>query len=157
MISLVPFTVEDFPMFKSWVRSEQELFQFAGTIFKYPLSDENLTTYINDKRRIPYKVIRSGSGEPVGHCELNFENERPRLSRILVAHEHLRGQGIGKMIVAQMLHKLFVEYNFTSADLNVFEWNITAIKCYEKMGFKINPNVFSLQGEWKAINMVIDK
>ena len=46
MIELKPFTENDFPIFKSWIHSEEELFQFAGPIFTYPLTDEQLTKYI---------------------------------------------------------------------------------------------------------------
>ncbi len=60
-----------------------------------------------------------------------------------------------------LLEIAFNELNKEKAELNVFDWNIGAIKCYEKVGFKINQNKVSnsiVKGEnWKAINMIINR
>ena len=56
---------------------------------------------------------------------------------------------------------IFLTFNKTKAELNVFDWNIEAIKCYEKVGFVINPdkkNERRIKDEiWTAINMSIEK
>lgn len=161
MITLSPFDQNDFERFKSWIKSQDELFQFAGPIFTYPVTDDQLITYINDVRRIAFKINHSVTGEVIEHCELNFENDLPRLSRILIADSNVRGKGFGKLVVHKMLEQLFVARNFESADLNVFDWNKNAIRCYEKVGFVINPAIVNKQinnGEtWTALNMVISK
>ncbi len=46
MIILQKFTSSDFELLKSWVKTEEELIQFAGTIFTFPLSDEQLKQYL---------------------------------------------------------------------------------------------------------------
>lgn len=83
MIELKPFTENDFETFKSWIHSEEELFQFAGPLLPYPLTDETHTKYINLSDRKPLKVILKSTNETIGHYELNFENGKNRLSRIL--------------------------------------------------------------------------
>ncbi|MFB3389979.1 GNAT family N-acetyltransferase [Flavobacterium sp. LAR06] len=44
-------------------------------------------------------------------------------------------------------------------ELNVFDFNVGAIKCYEKVGFSINPDkilIREVDGEtWTALNMVL--
>jgi len=161
MISLLPFNQNDFERFKSCIKSQDELFQFAGPIFTYPLTDDQLQSYINDSRRIAFNVIHSDTKEVIGHCELNFESTLPRLSRILIADSTARGKGLGKLIVHEMLKQLFNERNFESADLNVFDWNKSAIRCYEQVGFTINPTIVKSQMNngkpWIALNMVITK
>lgn len=161
MITLSPFDQNDFERFKSWIKSQDELFQFAGPIFTYPVTDDQLLFYINDSRRIAFKVNHSVTGEVIGHCELNFENALPRLSRILIADSNARGKGLGKLIVHKMLEQFFIDRNFESADLNVFDWNKNAIRCYEQVGFAINPDIVSKQMNngvvWTALNMVISK
>lgn len=161
MIELLPFDQSDFVRFKSWIKSQDELFQFAGSIFTFPLTDEQLLIYINDSRRIAFKVIHSETNEVIGHCELNLENNLPRLSRILIADNDKRGKGCGKMVVHKMLEQLFIKPNFEAADLNVFDWNKGAIRCYEQVGFKINPAIINTQlnnGEpWTVLNMNISK
>ena len=161
MITLSLFDQNDFKRFKSWIKSRDELFQFAGPIFTYPLTDEQLLTYINDPKRIAFKVSHSVTKEVIGHCVLNFENELPRLSRILVADINTRGKGLCKLIIHKMLEQLFIYRDFEAADLNVFDWNKSAIRCYEQVGFAINPAIVKCQmsnGEpWTALNMVILK
>ena len=55
----------------------------------------------------------------------------------------------------------FTNLDKNTAELNVFDWNTSAIKCYEKVGFEINPNIkFERKINdqiWIAINMTIDK
>ncbi len=161
MIKLDFFDSTDFNLFISWINNKEELFQFAGPIFTYPLTTEQLLAYSADDRRIPFKVVHIKTNEIIGHCELNFENTIPRLSRILIADSRARGKGIGKLIVDKMLEQLFVMRYFDSADLNVFDWNKGAIRCYEQVGFKINSECVNTQildnDIWTALNMIITK
>jgi RimJ/RimL family protein N-acetyltransferase len=41
-------------------------------------------------------------------------------------------------VVNLLLVYVFSNLNRTEVELNVFDWNITAIKCYEKVGFVKN-------------------
>jgi RimJ/RimL family protein N-acetyltransferase len=161
MIQLQKFEEKDFPTFKSWIRDENQLFQFAGSIFSFPIEDHQLLTYINDNKRIAFKVVLISSNETIGHCELNFENNLPRLSRILIGKEELRNQGYGKLIVNEMLKLIFNTYGFEQVDLNVFDWNVGAIKCYERIGFKFTEVVgkeYQLEDAvWKSRNMILTK
>ena len=60
---------------------------------------------------------KKNTKEVIGHCELNFENTLPRLSRILIADTCFRNKGYGKLIVNKMLQKIFLERGFIAADL----------------------------------------
>ena len=46
MIELKPFTENDFEIFKAWAANAEELFQFAGPVFSFPLTDEQLRNYL---------------------------------------------------------------------------------------------------------------
>jgi len=161
MIELEPFLEEDFDRFISWIESEEQLIQFAGPIFSYPLSRDQLTAYIgSDKRRV-YRVRLISSGDIIGHCELNFQNSIPRLSRILIGLKQLRNKGIGRHIVTQLLNNIFSSTEFDRVDLSVFDWNLNAIASYSKVGFQINKGLETsmVVGDktWSAYNMVISK
>lgn len=160
MIDLQKLEKCDFEIFKSWITSEDELFQFAGPIFSYPLTDDQLLRYISDERRIAYKVILIETKTVIGNAELNFEKPLPRLSRILIGNKHYRNIGLGEKVIRKLLAKLFLELNYTKADLNVFDWNKAAIRFYEKVGFKINPDVVvqrNFNGKvWTTLNMIIN-
>lgn len=161
MINLVPFLESDFDTFKSWITDEEQLFQFAGTIFSYPVTNEQLQKYIQMTDRKPYKVILNSTNEVIGHCEQNFENGNNRLSRILVTSEELRGQKIGEHIVRKMVNLFFKDEKVDQVDLNVFQWNKNAIRCYEKVGFKIDNTQTSTliinDKTWTLLNMKLKK
>jgi RimJ/RimL family protein N-acetyltransferase len=160
MIKLNKLEQTDFDIFKSWIKDKNELLQFAGSLLTFPITDDQLLKYITDERRIVYKVLLTETNELIGNAELNFENPLPRLSRILIGNIKNRNKGFGKQIVTKFLEKLFLEYDFQAADLNVFEWNKAGIKCYENVGFKINPDLvykYNNDGEiWTALNMTIE-
>jgi len=161
MIKLLKLRESDFDTFKSWIANKDELFSFAGPILKYPITDEQLLNYTNDSQRVVYKVVLLESNIMIGNAELNFENPTPRLSRILIGNKADRKKGLGKIIVEKMLEKLFSEYDFQNVDLNVFDWNKSAVKCYESVGFVVNPDIVYKHNYnnkiWTAINMTMSK
>ena len=73
----------------------------------------------------------------------------------------MRGKGLGKKVVEKLLEFGFNNFDKNTAELNVFDWNTSAIKCYENVGFEINPDLkFERKVNdktWIAINMRIDK
>lgn len=159
MIILSKLTPEDFETFKSWIGSEKELVQFAGTLFSYPLNDKQLHNYINNPQRKAFKVILKETHEMIGNVELNLENKTPRLSRLIIGNKHYRGKKIGKQIILKLLEMAFINYNTECVDVNVYDWNITAMKSYESVGFEETPEK-SYSHEmnfkmWTAINMNI--
>ncbi len=161
MILLERFTEDDFDRFISWIESEEELIQFAGPLFTYPLSHQQLNNYLLQEKKSPYKIRLIETNEVIGHCELNFEKELPRFSRILIGNKSLRNKGIGKQVLHQMINLLFTKTSHAAVDLNVFDWNKNAIACYEKIGFKVRPelNTFMIVSgkNWNAVNMILNR
>ena len=163
MIKLVPFEKDDFEKLISWIDNEEFLVQFAGAVvFKYPLTKEQLVTYISDDKRFAYKVIEVKTNETIGHAEIYLvKPDMSRLCRILIGRKEYREKGIGQQIIQQLKDYSFDRFNVEIVELNVYDWNTSAIKCYEKVGFKINPNqttTTEVNGRiWTAINMRIPK
>lgn len=161
MIKLLPFTQVDFETFKSWISNAEELFQFAGPILTHPVTDNQLDNYIKMTDKIPLKVVLESTNETIGHCELNFENGNKRLSRILVGKKELRGQKIGEEIVRTMINILFEDKATQEVDLNTFDWNKAAIRCYKKVGFRINheqTDQMNVNGKvWTRINLSLKR
>jgi len=162
MIKFKQFNATDFGRLISWVDSEKLLIQFAGPIFTFPLTVEQLELYISDENRFPFKVIKSETCEVIGHAEIyHSKNKVAKLCRILIGDKNLRGQGIGEEIVKELVEFAFNELSALSIELNVYDWNTSAIKCYEKVGFvvdqsKTKANQFD-NNEWTSINMTLDK
>lgn len=161
MIDLEPFTDADFDRFIAWIESEEQLIQFAGPVFTYPMTHDQLSNYVNSDKRQVYKVRLKSSDRIIGHCEINLQNAIPRLSRILIGPKDLRNKGIGKHIVNQLLDMIFKNPSIERVDLSVFDWNFNAIASYSKIGFTINEGfetTMLVNGkQWRAYNMVIDR
>jgi RimJ/RimL family protein N-acetyltransferase len=79
----------------------------------------------------------------------------------LIGEKRLRNKGIGACVLHRMIHLIFTTTIYTAVDLNVFDWNHNAIACYEKIGFKIHPELKSsmlVSGKnWNAFNMMLSR
>ena len=163
MIELIPFATTDFDTLIAWVDSEETLVQFAGRFFKYPLTAEQLATYIKDKKRHIYKVVYVPTGITIGHAEICFKDgeNTALLCRICIGVKNFRGKGYGQQITNRLLRISFEELGAEKAELNVFDWNKAAITCYRKAGFEINPSktyTREVNGKtWTALNMTLAK
>lgn len=136
MIQLKPFKQDDIPRLISWVKTEAELYQFAGNIFTFPLTIEQLESYIKNPLHEGYKVISSESIEIIGHCEINRTQNHPRISRVLIGNKTYRGKGLAKDIITALLNKLKKE-GAQKVDLNVYDWNTPAVRTYQSLGFQV--------------------
>ena len=134
MITLQEFTPADFSRLIAWVSNEDMLIQFAGPIFQYPLTEKQLCHYLSDPQRRAFKVL-SGLCT-VGHAEIMLsEDGITKLCRILVGNAEDRGKGLGEQIVRALVQRCWKKYNAREIELNVYDWNKGAIRCYEKVGF----------------------
>ena len=140
-IDLRPFSESDFEPLLEWIDSSTALLQWAGPTFSYPLDRAQLRerlpemTGTNPTQRA-YKAVNKDD-QMVGYIELNgieHNNRSGTISRLLVDPDH-RGQGIGTAIIQRVLEIGFEELNLHRIDLKVFEFNDTAIACYERVGF----------------------
>jgi|SRR5690606_18557234 len=159
-ITLKKFTELDFDRLIAWVKKEEELIQFAGTIFKFPLTKGQLYHYLTDTKRHAFKVVDDETNQIIGHCEAyEVDDQKCRLCRILIGDEDFRGKGYGTVLVRQLTHWSFETLNVKSIELNVYDFNIPAIKCYEKIGFKkaeINTGQTRIKNEsWTSYSMTI--
>ncbi len=161
MIRLENFTNPYYPTLISWIHNEEELMQFGGPAFTFPLTSEQLENSLADKNRFAYCVIDIMANLPIGHAEIYLANTSAFLGRILIGKKEQRNNGIGVQVMKLLLDVAFIRFEKTKVELNVFDWNIGAIRCYEKAGFTINPNKKSerkIKNEtWTALNMTLDK
>jgi len=161
MLRLEKFDENSYEELISWIGSEEQLMQFAGPAFTFPLTTEQLEISASDKNRFSFKVVNSKTNVAIGHAEVYLTDEFVYLGRIIIGDKEQRGKGLGQQIVNLLLDFVFSTFHKTKVELNVFDWNVGAIKCYEKVGFVINPNKKierQIKHEiWTAINMTIDK
>lgn len=143
MIRLEYFDKQDFDLLIGWIDSPETLMLWAGIDFSYPLDREQLTQYIKGANEANsnvyiYKVILDETNETIGHISLNnidFKNRSAGIGKVLIGDTRLRGKGIGKKIVNEVLNIAFDNLSLHRVGLGVFAINEPAIKSYEKIGF----------------------
>ncbi|WP_075980669.1 GNAT family N-acetyltransferase [Bacillus massilinigeriensis] len=143
MIRLEYFTESDFNQLINWIESPEFMIQWSGSSFNYPLDVTQLSKYIEKANQenseiYIYKVIHNESNKVIGHLSLgniNKRNNSARIGRVLVGDQSVRGLGIGQKMIEELLKIAFEELHLHRVSLGVFDFNHSAISCYEKAGF----------------------
>src|SRR4051812_10362237 len=144
MIKLEYFDREDFKQLIEWMNSEHLITNWAGSLFKYPLTEDSLDWYVEDTNNVDssdafiYKAIDSISGKTVGHISLGSisdKNRSARISRVLVGNATERGKGVCTGMIKAILKIGFEDLDLHRISLGVYDFNTSAIRCYEKCGF----------------------
>jgi RimJ/RimL family protein N-acetyltransferase len=160
MIQLEKFEKKFYSELINSIGNAKELMQFGGPEFTFPLTEEQIEKTLSDKNRIAFRVADTSDNTTIGHCEIYFTEDFAKLGRILIIDNNQRGKGIGEQMVILLLKFILENRTERNIELNVFDFNIGAIKCYEKVGFSINPDkklIREVDGEtWTAFNMVLN-
>jgi RimJ/RimL family protein N-acetyltransferase len=123
----------------SWASSPDELLQWSGPHFSFPLDRKQLRAYAKSagERRQLISGVLAGTDAVVAHAELNLlpEHELGQIRRVIVAPE-LRGRGIGRELIQWLVKLSFVDLHLNRLELVVFDFNEPARRCYEAAGFK---------------------
>jgi RimJ/RimL family protein N-acetyltransferase len=144
MIRLEYFSKEDFKQLMEWMDSEHLITNWAGSLFKFPLTEESLDWYIEDTNDLHssdafvYKAVSTTTGKTVGHISLGSVSEKnrsARISRVLVGNSAERGKGACTGMINAVLKIGFEELKLHRISLGVYDFNHSAIRCYEKCGF----------------------
>ncbi|TCP23729.1 RimJ/RimL family protein N-acetyltransferase [Scopulibacillus darangshiensis] len=144
MIELKYFVQSDFKQLINWIDSPEFILQWGGPGFDYPLNEGQLNKYMenanhNNADAFVYKVVLKETGDVVGHislCKIDRKNKSARIGKVLVGDKNVRGQGIGQLMIEEVLRIAFETLNLHRVSLGVFDFNEPAIACYEKAGFK---------------------
>lgn len=144
MVKLEYFNKGDFEQLIEWVNTEHLITNWAGSLFKYPLTNESLEWYIKDTNELHksdayvYKAIDTSTGKPIGHISLGSiseKNKAGRISRVLVGNTEDRGKGYCIEMINAVLSIGFEDLKLHRVSLGVYDFNRSAIRCYEKCGF----------------------
>lgn len=144
MVKLEYFNEDDFDQLIEWMNSEHLITNWAGSLFKYPLTHDSLKWYIKDTNDLHksdayvYKAIDTGTGKTIGHISLggiSEKNKAGRISRVLVGNTEDRGKGYCTGMIDAILKIGFEKLALHRISLGVYDFNRSAIRCYEKCGF----------------------
>ncbi|WP_141538354.1 GNAT family N-acetyltransferase [Bacillus thuringiensis] len=138
VIKLKTFKKSDFKQLINWINSEEFLIQWSGNAFTFPLDEQQLEKYIESANTLVFKVVDEETSDVIGHISLgqiDNINKSARIGKVLVGNTKMRGRSIGKNMMKAVLHIAFDELKLHRVTLGVYDFNISAISCYEKIGF----------------------
>ncbi|HDR8094344.1 MULTISPECIES: GNAT family N-acetyltransferase [Bacillus] len=138
VIKLESFKKSDFKQLINWINSEEFLIQWSGNAFTFPLDEQQLEKYIESANTLAFKVVDEETLDVIGHISLgqiDNINKSARIGKVLVGNTKMRGRSIGKHMMKAVLHIAFDELKLHRVTLGVYDFNTSAISCYEKIGF----------------------
>jgi len=159
MLKILPIEKTDAACIVKWNENKTAdfLLQWAGIGYKYPLSEKQIIDRIESEPssgcRI-YKIILDN--DMIGTIELmriDTEAKTAKIGRYLLNPE-LTGKGYGSEALEKFVFIAFSDFQLKKVWLSVFDFNKSAIRCYEKVGFKSVNQEFRANG-WTAIDMEI--
>ncbi|MBI9095394.1 MAG: GNAT family N-acetyltransferase [Sphaerochaeta sp.] len=145
-IRLVPFSEQDYDELIGWSGDLPFLMQWAGPIFRHPLTTEQLVEYtqgandIQTSDKLNYRVL-AATNQGIGHVSIGSidrENRSARISKVLVGEPEFRDKGVGKAIIKAALAICFGELGLHRVTLGVFDFNGPAIAAYKHVGFSVD-------------------
>ena len=144
MIELKLFERADFQQLINWIENPEFLLQWGGPNFNFPLDEPQLENYLKgandeDSDVLIYSVFEKETEKIIGHISLGKidpTNKSARVGKVLVGDRNVRGKGIGQQMMTEILKIAFDDLDLHRVSLGVFDFNSSAIACYEKAGFK---------------------
>lgn len=134
-----PFHMADADALTSWASSADELLQWSGPYFTFPLDERQLRDYAATagKGRHLISGVKRDTDSVVAHAELNLlpEHDLGQIRRVAVTPT-MRGQGIGLALISWLVSFAFTELRLNRLELVVFSFNDPARRCYEAAGFR---------------------
>lgn len=161
MLRLKPFGPHDYHNLIRWIDTPEMLVQIAGRQMNFPVTNEQLDISQSDPKRNAFSIISDETGQSIGHCELYMmDNNTIKIDRVIF-DPLMKGKGLCTPLIKLLVEYGFERFNQEIVELNVFDWNVAAIRCYERAGLKKNPEKTmefeTSTGKWVAFNMSIDK
>jgi RimJ/RimL family protein N-acetyltransferase len=134
-----PFRDSDADALLSWARTADELLQWTGPRFSFPLDQRQLREYAasaGDRRRLISAVSREGD-VVLGHAALEIlpAHELGEVRFFAVAPA-ARGRGIAGKLLEWVIALAFEQLALHRLELVVFPFNEAAVRCYKRAGFR---------------------
>ena len=103
MIKIQKFKEKNIDKLISWIKSAEELMQFAGPNLKFPLTKSQFQESFDNKNLFMFSVLTQNSNELIGHGEIFLKENSFALGRILIGQTENRGKGYGKLTTQKLL------------------------------------------------------
>jgi RimJ/RimL family protein N-acetyltransferase len=167
-IQLVPFAFEHYKTLEKEIPDAKLLMQWAGPKYSFPLSWEQMKNKIdetdeNGKKNFLFSAEIQDASIIIGHIQLTIMDRATGIGNIgsVLIFKNFRNNGFGKDILQEIVKFGFQDKNLNELRLNVFDFNESAIHCYQRIGFKeyaFEKNAREVENErWNLIRMKISR
>ncbi|MFD1178033.1 GNAT family N-acetyltransferase [Paenibacillus puldeungensis] len=141
-ITLREYRMEDLPYIRQWVNDEEIIYGLSN-IFAFPqtLHDSEAFLKMMVEGRTETKgfvIAEKDSLEYIGQIDLHKINwlSRSAVLGIVIGRKELLGQGYGREAIELLKRFVFETLNLNRLELEVYDYNERAYRCYVKCGFK---------------------
>ena len=165
MIRLRPYKSCDSKVIEKWIQDKEVFMKWGGDRFgEFPVTaqmiDEKYTRNngdcIEEDNFYPW-VALDDENHVVGHFimrYLNGDNKQLRFGWVIV-DDSRRGKGYGTEMLQKGLKYAFDILGVNTVTIGVFENNVSAHKCYQKVGFA-DKKIVSAE-PWNIIEMAVER
>lgn len=155
----------DFEYVKKWGTDERTHALWCANLIPYHFSEEELYDVLKKNEKDwgeSAYTFTEDNGQPIGFFTYSVNvNDNSGFLKFVVIDNELRGKGYGTRMLKLALDYAYMITGVSSVQLNVFDVNADAKKCYAKAGFlecNIVSNAFAYNNEtWSRCNMVAKK
>ena len=160
MINIREMTKKDIPVIVSFFEDTTEDFMNqwgGGRWYKYPITAKQIESVTKTRKDNTLYFVISNDNDVIGSFELdyiNWDEKKCSICRYIIKKEY-RSQGYGTKVIKIIVQNAFNKLNMKKVTLSVYDFNIGAIKCYQKAGFNENGRITRENG-WIAIQMEIN-
>lgn len=155
-MQLRPFHQDDAETILSWCKDKQAFRRWSADRYKdFPAQPEDMMEQYSGDNMYPFTaVIRNTI---IGHILLRHPSEDKTMVRFgfVIVDDELRGKGYGKQMLRLAIGYAQQELGAQKISLGVFCDNISALKCYKSVGFRLTgEDSYTIDGEkWKGYEM----
>lgn len=155
MIRIRLAKTSDLENIMSWnLDGEEFLIQWSN--YKYPLTRNQLIERVNSDDYIIFSIEEDlclvGT---VQIFKVDYKTRHARVGCFLMDPDY-RKKGIGAAAMKLVIDYAFITMNLNAVELGVFDFNISAIKCYEKCGF-MKSGTFLHPFGWTGYHMIKER
>lgn len=133
---------KDYQIIKNWITDERMHDLWCAKRIPYPMTEDNLQEFLEKDAQEwggkPYIATEEDSDIPVGFFIITVNNgANSAFFKCIMVDNSLRGKGYGTRMIEEMKRFAFDELGVSLVQLNVFDTNPGAKRCYEKAGFEV--------------------
>lgn len=157
------YSKNDFSYLAKWVNSERIHALWCANSISYPMTQESFHALL-EKNAAEWGdsvfLATEDDGQPVGFFSYSVNiAENSGFLKYVVLDSELRGKGYGTQMLTLALRYAFEITGVDFVQINVFDVNEAARKCYARIGFserRVTENALTFHGEtWKRHNLTI--